>query len=101
MSGQFKVGDVVVGRGFRINTKYNDMEGVVIEGLAGRSGTNFTTLETWTSNCYIVKWKNGHTAQANPENLRLKRPPSTDESESHQAMLDCIERAKRGAGVTA
>lgn len=33
--------------------------------------------------------------------LRLKQPPSADESESRQAMLDCIERAMRGCEVPA
>ncbi len=38
---------------------------------------------------------------AMPHELRLKRPPSSDEATARQAMLDCIERARMGQGAHA
>lgn len=99
MSG-LKIGDVCIGQNHILDLHLNGMECVVTEPL--EFVTAFNSLgEIVRDRAYGVRWADGTDAYAAPQYLRKRRPPSTDESESRQAMLDCIERARRPVGVPA
>lgn len=93
MSGQFKVGEIAIAQNCS-NPRNNGAECEIIDPLmrrhlarAGAPG------DIWVAQSYRVRLPDGQVFAAMPHQLRKRRPPSTDES--HQAMLDCIERARR------
>ena len=94
----FMVGEIVVGRNFVRQTQRNGAECEIIGPLQLRRLV-YADAPSESVMAYRVRWANGDIESQPPIRLRKRRPPSTDESESRQAMLDCIERAKRGAGV--
>lgn len=79
MSGQFKVGEVLVGQNHIFDTSLNGMECTVVEGLEMR--TSFATgvgLEEGMA--YVVEWADGRVWDCDPRNLRRKQPPTGEES---------------------
>lgn len=97
----FAVGKVAIGQNFRNWPELNGMCCEIIGGLRPGFGHDSRTGETRKGQFYLVRWADCTELWVMPEYLRKRRPPSTDESESHQAMLDCIERAKQPLGVEA
>lgn len=95
----FSVGEIALGHGFQNWPEYNGVECIVLEGLRPLEALDQRSGEVLRAEFYLVKFSDGEIAEVLPINLRKRRPPSTDES--HQAMLDCIERAKRGVEVEA
>ncbi len=97
---EFKVGDVAIGCNMKINVDRNGMECVIIEPLEWRTGIDgIGRVETHMQ--YFVTWADGKSSNVAHRYLRKKRPPSSDEAAHRQAMLDCIERAKRPVEVQA
>lgn len=97
----FKVGEVAIGQNFVNNTKYNGMECTVVSALDLVTTRHHITGEVTTAYRYGVKWADGWLTYQESHYLRKRRPPASDESAHRQAMLDCIERAKRGVEVPA
>lgn len=76
MSGNFKVGEVLVGQNFLVNTECNGQECVVIRGLAPSINRSWNTGDFLDiSNVYEVQWSDGDICVVAPRNLRRKRPP--------------------------
>lgn len=96
----FKIGEVAILTGLINSAERNGEECVIIGGLEWRTSINEKTGQRMLRQSYMVELRDGSCDIA-PRNLRKRRPPSTDESESRQAMLDCIERAKRVQEVPA
>lgn len=84
----FAVGEVVTLQRLIDHPELNGME-VIIESkpYKGLYFINFPGFEQWN--------------MTHKRNLRKRRPPASDESAHRQAMLDCIERAKRVSEVAA
>lgn len=96
---EIKVGDICEGQNFESERQCNGMECVVVGGLEMRDWWH----EDGTEGCdpmYEVEWADGVASVVEPQHLRKRRPPSTDEAAARQAMLDCIQRAKQGSGVS-
>lgn len=96
MSGQFKIGEIVVGQNFTVTTKYNGMEAEIIGGLEfRRARTSHGKLER--GSMYRVQWADGKITSQFPHELRRKKPPKR-EIDTVVAWSDC---AWRPAGVPA
>lgn len=80
MSGQFKVGEVLVGQNFIHMPSYNGMECVVLAGLQMRRGFGMATREPLFGQMYRVQWANGYISSQFPRNLRRKQSPAGEES---------------------
>jgi hypothetical protein len=85
-----QVGDLVVGVGFKHDIDLIGMEGQIVGGLEVRECKLLATGEIVTRPSYLVAWAHSQTrGNIAPENLRLKRPPSSDKSEPRTDFIPC------------
>jgi hypothetical protein len=80
MSGQFKVGEVLVGQNCRRLPQYNGMDCVVRAGLARMQTQHRFTGEIIEGYFYMVVWSDGWESPARPDQLRRKQPPAGEQS---------------------
>lgn len=77
--GIYKVGDVCVGRGFRLGARdshFNGMECEIVRDFGTYEVTIYkTAIEARFDNSYRVKWVNGEETITPEKNLKLKRHP--------------------------
>lgn len=104
MSG-FKVGDIA--KLICDPRATPDVELLAYDGKECAVIGSFGKYPTWSAGepdftiGYVVRFPDGAELVVQSHELRKRHPPSTDDAVSRQAMLDCIERAKRGAEVPA
>ncbi len=97
---KFKVGEVCIFQ----NAKYcPEFNGVEVTVLAVELTRMDLLTGVWHQGVYEIESPahSGGAFNAHEHQLRKKRPPESDDATSHQAMLDCIERAQRGIEVPA
>lgn len=92
----FKVGEIAIGQNIAWSA-YNETECQIVGALEDRVVLNAVTFqrETWLG--YRVRWCDGFISVQYPRQLRKRPAPSAEDV----AMLDCIERAKRGMEIPA
>jgi hypothetical protein len=99
MSAQFKVGDIVVGCNFVIDTQYNGMECEITSPLWWHRWIN-PDGSTGGGLCYGVAWADDrlrHPYLADcvyPHNLRKKHPPRSAKSIMREAILKAKQPSK-------
>lgn len=87
MSGQFKVGEVLVGQNHIRNTEYNGMECIVTGELKMRRFTYIGYTDLYEEMRYKVQWANGIITSASQFTLRRKQPPAGE-----QSIMDMFKR---------
>ncbi|MCY0910867.1 hypothetical protein [Massilia antarctica] len=88
----FKLGEVAIIRNAKLRPHLNGLECTINKPL----GTyRVTHLDGELHTGYGVQAADGVDYFLFPHQLRKKRPPATDDAAARQAMLECIERAKR------
>lgn len=92
----FKIGEVATIQNAEFHPERNGTECCIVE--AGHFGLSRSGEVV---PAYLVRLPAGGEVLAAHYQLRKRRPPSTEKSELRQAMLDCIERARRGQEVSA
>lgn len=99
MSGQFKVGEVVVGCNHVIDVGFNGLE-AVITGPLEQHDWQHPDGSFGTDLCYALTWANGLEELATPNHLRRRKPPTTGEQSIMALFLVTPQPSKVAAKAT-
>jgi hypothetical protein len=80
MSGQFKVGEVLVGQNHVKGIDRNGMECTVLGALSQRVCHHESVDESYIAMRYHVVWADGMETHAAQNKLRRKQPPAGEQS---------------------